>query len=183
VVGVTQNYVRRKKMNFDCIHCGEKKPASEFGVTATCWDCLDKFADAEMNNNANATVYSRARDGNVEAQLKLFVMYYNGDGVEKNIEQAIYWLTKAANQGDVTAQNELGNFYLNGNGVQKDAAQALTWYQKAAEQGYPAAQYNIGAMYYEGDGVAVDYEQAHFWFLKSAVQGDLDAENYLGLIY
>ncbi|MGO9477573.1 MAG: hypothetical protein ACLQAH_08740 [Limisphaerales bacterium] len=38
-----------------------------------------------------------------------FRRYLNGQGCETNREQAIYWLTQAANQGDQEASNKLAN--------------------------------------------------------------------------
>jgi TPR repeat protein len=34
-------------------------------------------------------------------------MYENGDGIKKDINQAIYWYEKSAKQGDNDAQNKL----------------------------------------------------------------------------
>ena len=45
--------------------------------------------------------------GNADAQYKLGVMYYHGDGVEKDLNESIKWFKKAAEQGDVVAKHWL----------------------------------------------------------------------------
>jgi TPR repeat protein len=41
--------------------------------------------------------------------------FYNGIGIEENIEKAIYWYEKAAEKGDEVTQYNLGLVYENGN--------------------------------------------------------------------
>ena len=70
-------------------------------------------------------------------------MYYYGDGVEANTEEALKWYHKAAEKGHLNAQFLLGRIYHNGDdglGVDKDEKEALKWYRKAAEQEHSIAQ-------------------------------------------
>ena len=41
------------------------------------------------------------------AQYNLAVMYKSGEGIEKDIKQAIYWYEQSAKQGYQNAQNQL----------------------------------------------------------------------------
>jgi len=66
----------------------------------------------------------------------LFQWFWGG----KNLENAVYCYTKAAEQGEAIAQYNLGRCYTNGGGVEKDLQKAVYWYTKAAEQGYEDAQ-------------------------------------------
>ena len=50
----------------------------------------------------------------VEAQYRLGSLYYHGQGVPKDLEQAAEWYTKAAEQGDTQAQADQGNMYVHG---------------------------------------------------------------------
>lgn len=84
---------------------------------------------------------------NADAQYKLGIRYYTGDGVEKNHSEAIKWCKKAAEHGNAEAQYNLGVCYENGEGVDKNLAEAAKWYRKVAEQGDANAQRNLG-MYY-----------------------------------
>ena len=48
-----------------------------------------------------------AEQGNAEAQYRLGLSYYNGEGVPKDYAQAAFWWRKAAEQGEDTAQYNL----------------------------------------------------------------------------
>ena len=75
----------------------------------------------------------------IEAQYCLGCFYYDGEGVEKDYQQAIYWYGKAAEKGHVMAQYLLGECYFNGIGIAVDYQQAIYWYKKAASQRYMPA--------------------------------------------
>ena len=79
--------------------------------------------------------YDKAQQGDAEAQFYLGVCYYNGEGVNQDYSQAVYWWRKAAEQGLAEAQYNLGVCYERGEGVNQDYSQAVYWYRKAAEQG------------------------------------------------
>ena len=52
--------------------------------------------------------YQKAANlGNSVAQHNLACMYKNGVGIEKDINQAIYWYEQSAKQGDQDAQDQL----------------------------------------------------------------------------
>ncbi len=84
---------------------------------------------------------------NADAQYKLGIRYYTGDGVEKNHSEAVKWYKKAAEQGHAEAQYNLGVCYEKGEGVDKNLAEATKWYRKVAEQGDANAQRNLGLYY------------------------------------
>lgn len=75
-------------------------------------------------------VKKAADAGLKEAQCRLGDCYYEGEGVEKNYKQAVYWFRLAAEQGDYTAQYGLGKCYTHGRGVEKDLKQAKYWFGK-----------------------------------------------------
>ena len=89
-----------------------------------------------------------AEQGDPEAQNKIGKLYYNGNGVPQDTEQAFYWFKQAADRGNAKAQNNLGYMYYNGEAVEQDYEQSIKWYRKAAEQGNTEAQFNLGYMYY-----------------------------------
>lgn len=84
---------------------------------------------------------------NADAQYKLGIRYYTGDGVEKNHSETVKWFRKAAEQGNAEAQYNLGVCYEKGEGVDKNLAEAAKWYRKVAEQGDANAQRNLGLYY------------------------------------
>jgi len=60
-----------------------------------------------IQSNVVRWLQSEATNGSASAQCSLGIHYLNGQGCETNREQAIYWLTQAANQGDQEASNKL----------------------------------------------------------------------------
>ena len=48
-----------------------------------------------------------SEQGNPDAQYNHDNVYYNGDGIDKDIGKAIYWFEKSAEQGDHDAKIEL----------------------------------------------------------------------------
>ena len=102
---------------------------------------------------------------------------------QKNNQEAVAWLRKAAEHGDPKAQNILGASYDKGQGVTKNYLEAVKWYRKAAEQGLAEAQYNLGLCYDKAQGVTQNYSEAVKWYRKAAEQGDAYAQYNLGYSY
>lgn len=93
--------------------------------------------------NSNPTVENyrtAANQGNAIAQYNLGLCYCDGNGVTKDINQAVYWWKKSAMQGVAEAQYNLGCCYDKGEGTPKDINTAKYWYQKAAQQGIEQAK-------------------------------------------
>ena len=123
----------------------------------------------------------KAEKNDSEAQYKLGVCYANGQGVAKDMAQAVTWYRKAAEQGFALAQYNLGFCYSHGEGVGKDQVQAARWYRKAAALGLTNAQYNLGNLYYRGEGVAKDEVEAYaYWNLAGIT--DEDARKNLAIL-
>ena len=89
-----------------------------------------------------------ANQGNRDAQFAMGVLYYEGHGVSKNLDEALAWFRKAANSGHPTAMFNLGVAYWEGRGLSQNFAQAVDWWERAAESGDVTSQYNLGLAYY-----------------------------------
>jgi hypothetical protein len=112
-------------------------------------------------------------------------MLHQGEGVAKNLEEALKWYRKAAKLGSAAAQFNLGVMYETGEGDKKNkknAKEAVTWYRKAAEQGYAAAQESLGLHYYHGIGVARDKVIAYALFNSAASEGVEDAVQHRNVV-
>ncbi len=132
---------------------------------------------------ADPALIARAKQGDADAQRILGMVYFNGDGVEKNPTEAVKWMRKAAAQENSQAQFVLGMAYFYGNGVERNGTEAVNWWLKAAEHEHAGAQSNVGMAYYDGTGVEPDYDKALKWLLKGAAGGDAEAQRYLGKAY
>ena len=82
-----------------------------------------------------------AQKGDAKAQFLVGSLYYYGQGVPQDYQQASKWLRLAGEQGVTLAQYMLGGLSLAGLGVPKDANQARMWYRLAADQGSVEAQF------------------------------------------
>ena len=112
-----------------------------------------------------------AEQGDAVAQNNLGFMYAKGEGVPKDVAEAIRWFKKAAEQGDEVAQHNLGLIYVEGEGVPKDYTEAIKWFKKAAKQGDAVAQEQLGAIYVLDRGIPSDYLMAYMWLNLAASQG------------
>jgi uncharacterized protein len=124
-----------------------------------------------------------ADQGHAVAQYDLGLMYFNGQGVQRDFTEAVKWFRLAADKGHAGAKSNLGAMYLSGQGVPQNVAEAVRLYRLAAGQGYAIAQHNLGAMYLSGQGVAQDYVEAARWFRLAAEQGYASAQFGLGVLY
>ncbi|KAF9908661.1 hypothetical protein EC991_009589 [Linnemannia zychae] len=130
---------------------------------------------------------AKASKGNVEAQVALGDMYREGSGVNKDLQAALDWFTKAADQEDPVAQFKIGTLYDNGEGVSRDHSKAEEWYLRAAKQGYSPAQRSLGSLYELGQGRLAekdrDYKVAMEWYLQASNQGDAQAQYEIGRMF
>lgn len=101
----------------------------------------------------------------------------------RQFDQALPCLEKAANAGNTDAQAMMGVLYFRGNGVKQNDSEAARWFEKAARAGNPDAQTFMGVMNLEGRGVPKNERQALVWFEKAARAGETNAQNYLATAY
>ncbi len=76
----------------------------------------------------------------VVAMRELAARYEHGEGVPRDMNQAIKIYCHAARKGDADANYQLGWIYANGRGVPRDDAIAAAWFSRAAEAGDRFAQ-------------------------------------------
>ena len=130
-----------------------------------------------------------AEEGLDLAQYNLAILYFMGQGVEKDISMAFKWTEAAAQQGHTAAQYNLGSLYFTGDGTEKNIDEAVNWYSAAANGGHPEAAFLLAKMYQEGEGVSQDLILAHAWAstavnsehpealsIKTAVEKRMDAK-------
>jgi hypothetical protein len=77
--------------------------------------------------NSLQKLINDANKGDPNARFNLGRMYFKGNGVSQDYNQAVKWYTTAAEQGNACAQCHLGGMYFNGKGVIKDYVEAYKW--------------------------------------------------------
>tara|TARA_B100000767_G_scaffold256605_1_gene263817 strand:+ start:414 stop:992 length:579 start_codon:yes stop_codon:yes gene_type:complete len=122
-----------------------------------------------------SSLTEEADKGDIISQNNLGHLYLYGSNeyeIKKDIDKAIYYLSKAASQGQVNAMTTVGWTYFTGNhGATKNNEEAIYWNQKASDAGFTVASYNIGFFYYSGlAGLEQDLVMAKKYWLLSASQ-------------
>ena len=143
-----------------------------------------KIAWANIKPDQEKQMQTMAEGGDTRALLGLAYMRLNPDQASYNPEEAVKFLTKAADAGAADAQYELAKLYEKGLGVPVDPVKALALYQSAADQGLADAVNDLGFLYYQGGlGIDPDQTKALEYFKKAADLRQPEAMfNYAGLI-
>jgi TPR repeat protein len=111
-----------------------------------------------------------AKKGHALIQNQIGVMYESGNGVNKNIQEALIWYEKAAKQKNPWALYNLGEIYYMGTHVGQNYTKAFEYYKESASLGNYKAQNVLANMYLDGKGTTPDLKQAIYWYEKSAEQ-------------
>ena len=78
-----------------------------------------------------------AEQGNVDYQLEVGRIYYEGEGVRQDLVLSRRMFQKAANKGDIRGQMLLGFFYENGlGGLRQNRATAKELFGKTCDKGF-----------------------------------------------
>ena len=117
--------------------------------------------------------------------LRIGRCYETGDGVGKDLAEAVKWYRMAAEEGHGQAAFELSKCYTFGFGVRKNRVTAGKWLRKAAEQGHVTAMFLLGhwLLREEGGGAGYDPREAVKWFRRAAEKGNAEAMCELGECY
>jgi TPR repeat protein len=133
----------------------------------------------------------KAEAGDIQAQYAVATALHEGQGVEEDYAQAIYWFRKAAESGCAESSYQLGSMYLHGWWLKKeDVGEAVKWYDKALALGIEDpwglqqdAYFIAGAYYFGHQGVPRSHPEALRWY-RLAVQGGWASAAYtLGNMY
>ncbi len=117
-----------------------------------------------------------ANAGDVDSQFMVGICNRDGAGVNKNINDAIKWLSLAAENGNGKSRMELAMIYKKGIGVEKDIIKDINCYKIAAICGDANAMLQLGIIYRDGYGVDKDSTQSEYWFTKFSKQNRLSIE-------
>jgi len=139
--------------------------------------------DASAQRANLASLAQLASKGDVESMLRLADCLRDGDGLHRDVTQAVGWYRKAAEAGDARGMFELASAFGAGRGVPADHKAAFVWYGKAAQGGHGEAMLMLGRSYSFGWGVARNSRAGLAWMTKAAELGVRDAMYELGQAY
>ncbi|WP_375752857.1 tetratricopeptide repeat protein [Vibrio sp. HN007] len=144
-----------------------KYAQQQFGVAAEQGFVPAKFALATLHAEFDEyeksfELFKELADSDVtEAQTNLANMYLLGLGTEKDVNTAIYYLTKAAEKGDRLARYRLGEIYYRGDDVVSNYLLARQYVVQAMEQKYLPAYLIMASMLEHGYGITQDVVRAY----------------------
>ncbi|WP_024930366.1 tetratricopeptide repeat protein [Methylophilus sp. OH31] len=132
---------------------------------------------------AHAIYLSLANQNDAKACYNLGLMYQDGDGVARNMDEAVKWYTKSAELNYKEAQYTLASLVFQRQIQSISYPQAVTYYEQAAKQGHVKSQLNLGMLYLRGDVIAQDMPAAVQWLSLAASNNNSEAQGYLADLY
>ena len=89
----------------------------------------------EKDEAKAVSIYRKAAlRGYAASQNNLGWHYYKGTGTPKNLQEAIYWITRSVEQGEPFALGSLGTIMFEGNDFIRDKIEIYKWLKLAVER-------------------------------------------------
>jgi TPR repeat protein len=116
------------------------------------------YGDGEYGIERDPTVAVQwfrlaAAQNHIIARNRLAECLMHGEGVEKNIDEAVQILREPAQEssdfskGEPSCQYQLGTLLIDNEYVGYNPREGIKWFRKSAEQNYPLAQAALGMVY------------------------------------
>ncbi len=110
-----------------------------------------------------------------QAMHNVGLCYYNGKGVIKDYQRAIYWFNKASQLKFYDSLIYLGLCYFKGLGVEVNYDKAFSIFEEAASHNLKEAFYYLGICYRSGVGAPQNLRIAFDYTEKGALLGDVNS--------
>lgn len=161
-----------------------------------CTELMQQFQNMSANEKETYLMALREKADEMTArqQFNIADALIHGDrehtDVDKDLQEAMYWLKKSAQQGLPEAQYDLAYWsesdaliFNLGDTIERSPENAFYWYSKSAQAGYAPAYGRLGKMYEYGLGIEKDIKLAKYWRRKGYVENgslyDLEGVTYL----
>ena len=93
-------------------------------ISAACFAQANKTSPPPQSSDDITALVAEAKQGNVNAQLKLADAYLRGKGIDENDSEGFRWFLAAAEEGSPDGQYNVGSLYAMGKGVNRDDTEA-----------------------------------------------------------
>ena len=120
------------------------------------------------------------QDDHKEGCFNVAIRYHQGEGVEKNIEKAIYWYNKAIELGEPASVGNLGTLYSTDSEF-KDYNKAAECFEKLLEIDEVTACLNLGIIYSKEK--LNDIPKSLYYYKKGSELGCKKCNFNLGITY
>ena len=130
------------------------------------------------------TYQAQASEDDWDSMYELGLCYANGNGTDKNPEEAFECFLNSAKHGHKEAQYAVATCYDCGRGVKENPNEALYWYEKSAQQKNAQALYKLGCLHIEGTPLVNKNKIKGLDFILNAYKlGLKDSEAVLTFLY
>jgi TPR repeat protein len=132
---------------------------------------IDAYENSQFQEAIGIFKYLADEQDDPDAIQYLYLMYKEGDGVEKDLIRAeeykccyISSVTRKAENRDSLWMLKLADIYQYGDGIPIDNKKAFAIFEQLAEQGVAEAQYELAVIYEYGKcGQTQDLDKYFFW--------------------
>lgn len=90
-------------------------------------------------------------DTNPKCAFALAILFYNGEGVDRDFKKSTHYYTVAAEAGITPAQVSAGFAYANAMGVPQDFDKAVRYLKPASDSGEASAKVTLAEIYAMGE--------------------------------
>ncbi len=139
--------------------------------------------DSGNYRKARELFQAEADKGDPEAKHLMASLYYQGHGVEKDIDKALALFKEAASADYIPSIVNLGVMYLKGDGVEQNYKISFNYYLEAADLGDLQSTFKVGQFYQKGYGVKQSNDDVKYWYKQAAERGYLPAQHEYGLLF
>lgn len=124
-----------------------------------------------------------ADEDNPKALHELGLIYFKGDGIAKNINQAFNYFQKASDLGNLESTYTLGRIYLSNKTHYHDPKKAYNSFVEAANKNHAKSQLMVGRFFLIGEIIPIDYTKALHYFKLASKQKEYNANCYIAYMY
>jgi TPR repeat protein len=136
--------------------------------------------DAENEKKAVEDILADARSGDLDAQIAMAEMLYEGSRVPIDLETSFQWYRTAALKGHAGAQAMVSYMLESGVGCEQNEAEAFHWLRLGAENGDAYCQFKFAEALEAGLYTPKNVSEALDWYRRAAEQGHVSAQFELG---
>ncbi len=141
-------------------------------------DPVREAYEAGEHERAYEAALVMANHGQLDAQVFVAWMLWQGVGTPKDLEAAIRWLTVAHSKGDPSAGFYLGKIRQS----QGDAGAAFKNYETSASANFLPAIYRLGLCFERGYGVAADLNRALELYERGVARNHVFSMKRMGVL-
>jgi hypothetical protein len=137
---------------------------------------LEEDADEDIRERYALYLSQMAEAGMREAYILLGDAYRKGQGVKKNINEAVGWYEKAVAAGERFGNECIGMMYYEGTDIEADYEKAYSYFTKDDKRKSFCTIYSLGEMYRRGLYVPRSEEKACKYYQDIVYTNEKNAE-------